>query len=338
MNADPSHSSIVIAGGGTGGHLMPGLAVAEELRRAGARRIVFVGTARGIEARLVQPAGYELRLIQVGGLKGRGLGRRIATMTQLPRAIGECIRLLRECHASVVFGIGGYASGPALAAAALLRIPVVLLEVNARSGLANRWAARWAKAAAVNFPETGRDFRRAVVTGIPVRPEFFTHRGALPPPGQPVVLVFGGSQGAHALNQAVSVLPPGPYRLRHQSGAHDFIHDMAGAMAEASVVVCRAGASTLGELAAVGRAAILVPFPAAADQHQLRNAQAFAKAGAAVLLPQSELTPASLATAIEELLAQPERRRGMEAAARRFAHPDAARAIAALVLDNQKKG
>jgi UDP-N-acetylglucosamine--N-acetylmuramyl-(pentapeptide) pyrophosphoryl-undecaprenol N-acetylglucosamine transferase len=347
--------SVVIAGGGTGGHLMPGLAVAQELRRSSAR-VLFVGTARGLESRLVPEAGYELRLIGIAGLKGRGWGQRLGTLGRLPFAVAQSVGILRRAGAKVVFGIGGYASGPVLAAAALMRIPVVVLEVNAKTGLANRLAARWVKAAAVNFPETGKNFSgaRVEVTGIPVREAFFAATTAATLPGPPLVLVFGGSQGAHALNQVVSELVRSdqlPVRWRHQTGAADyaaiaaayeplgervraetFIGDMPEAMAAAEVVVCRAGASTLGEIAAAGRAAILVPFPAAADQHQLCNAQAFARAGAAVLLEQRTLTSATLAEAITKLLNDGGLRQAMAKAARGFAHPRAAEQIAALIL------
>lgn len=341
--------TIVIAGGGTGGHLMPGLAVARALTP---QRPVFIGTARGLEAKLVPAAGFELRLIRIGGLKGGGWTRKARTLARLPGAVAASARLLRELRAGVVLGIGGYASGPVLAAAALLRVPVVLLEVNARTGMANRWAGRWARMAAVNFPETAHDFRHAVVTGIPVRKEFLGLPPAEPQPA-PLVLVTGGSQGAHALNEAVRAMAPkAPFRIVHQTGTADaaacaaayaalggratsaaFLEDMPAAMAQADLVVCRAGASTLGELAAARRAAILVPFPGAADQHQLRNAEALAAAGAAVLLEQRELTPERLAAECASLLAAPERLAAMRESVGKFAHPDAAERIAALVRD-----
>ncbi|MGH9467154.1 MAG: undecaprenyldiphospho-muramoylpentapeptide beta-N-acetylglucosaminyltransferase [Terriglobales bacterium] len=345
--------NIVIAGGGTGGHLMPGLAVARALRDRGAGDITFVGTARGLEARLVPEAGFRLRLISISGLKSGGKLRRLGSVLQLPGAVGQSARILRQTGAKVVLGIGGYASGPVLAAAALLRVPIVVLEVNAQTGLANRLAARWVRVAAVNFPETARDFRRAEVTGIPVRAEFFQAREEATPP---LVLVFGGSQGAHALNQATQVMTPRVgFRILHQTGERDyasvaaayaglgarvravpFIGDMAGAMGEAAVVVCRSGASTLGELAAARKPAILVPYPAAADQHQLRNARAYARAGAAMLLEQAELTPASLERAVAELLADPQRREKMRAALAPFAHPGAAEAIADMVAQHMR--
>src|SRR6185437_4162436 len=278
--------TIVIAGGGTGGHLMPGLAVARALAP---ERPVFIGTARGLEAKLVPAAGFELRLIAIGGLMGTGWRRQTRTLARLPAAVAASARILKEVRAGVVLGIGGYASGPVLMAAGLMRVPIVLLEVNARTGMANRWAARWAKVAAVNFPETARDFRRAEITGIPVRKEFFSLPMPAPNP-LPLVLVTGGSQGAHALNQAVRAMAPSvSFGILHQTGTSDaaacasayaalggrvsataFLDDMPAAIAQADLVVCRAGASTLGELAAARRPAILVPFPGAADQHQLR--------------------------------------------------------------------
>jgi UDP-N-acetylglucosamine--N-acetylmuramyl-(pentapeptide) pyrophosphoryl-undecaprenol N-acetylglucosamine transferase len=342
---------IVIAGGGTGGHVMPGLAVARELRAAGAA-VTFVGTARGLEARLAPAAGFELRLITIGGLKSGSAARRLRTLGQLPAAVWQGARILRETRAQAVLGIGGYASGPVLAAAGLMRVPAVVLEVNARSGLANRLAARWVRAAAVNFAETARDYRHAVVTGIPVRAEFF--RAAEQAPDEPpLVLVTGGSQGARAINAGVGAMAPQVgFRILHQTGAAEaeaiargyealggraraaaFLEDMAAAMAAASLVVCRAGASTLGELAAARRPAILIPYPAATDQHQLRNAEALARAGAARLLEQRELTPERLAAACEELLAKPEERAAMAAALGGFAHRDAAGAIARMVTE-----
>lgn len=344
MTAGATGLRVAVAGGGTGGHLMPGLAVAEELKRAGAE-VRFIGTARGLETRLVPEAGYALDLIEISGLKRSGWRRQLRSLLQLPFAVAQSGRLLRDHAINVVFGIGGYASGPVLAAAALRRLPVVVLEVNARTGLANRLARPWIKQAAVNFPATARDFRRAVVTGIPVRAEF---KGAGMERTAPFhVLVTGGSQGARVLNEAVrGMQPPSDYSVLLQTGREaatgegggagwlqvaDFVTDMANEMARASVIVCRAGASTLGELAATGRAAILVPFPGAADQHQLHNAEAYAAAGAAVLLEQSELTPGRLQSEIERLLGDRDRRTAMEHAVRRFAHPAAAANIAALV-------
>lgn len=364
--------TFVIAGGGTGGHLIPGLAVAGELRARGAGRILFIGTERGVEAKLVPAAGYDLHLIAVGGLKNVGWRSVARTLSALPRAVLDCRRVLRASGAAAVLGVGGYASGPALAAAAWLGVPIVVLETNAQTGLANRLAARWVRTAAVTFPQTARDFPRAVVTGVPVRDAFFH----LPPPvahTPPVVLAFGGSQGARAVNDAL-LAAAGIWdakgwvvHLIHQTGAreynrvldayrqagltvgagqagtarmsgggfrvelHPFIEDMAAAMERAEVVISRAGASSLAELAAAGRAAILIPFPGAADDHQRRNARAYATAGAAAVIDQSELDGARLAAAVEALAGSPPRRAAMEAAARAWARPGAAAALADLL-------
>lgn len=345
----PAAATIVLAGGGTGGHLMPALAVARELAAAGAR-VVFIGTARGLETRLVPEAGFELRLIAIAGLATGSARGRLRALAQLPGAVAASGRLLAELRPQTVLGIGGYASGPVLAAARLARIPLLLLEVNRDPGLANRWAARWARASAVNFAETARVLPRAQVTGIPVRPEFFA-LGAAPLPADGI-LVTGGSQGARALNDAVRALAPGlQHPLLHQTGPRDldacaaayastegraralaFIPDMAAAMAQAALVVARAGASTLGELAAARRPAILIPLPTAAGQHQLRNARAYAATGAAIVLEQRDLTPARLAVEMNALLASPARLAAMRAAAP-AANPSAAAAIAQMVLE-----
>lgn len=364
---------MIIAGGGTGGHLMPGLAVARELMAQGAGRIVFVGTERGVERTLVPAAGFDLELIQIGGLKGAGWRKTWRTLRALPKAVMQCRRILRETQAPVVLGIGGYASGPMLLAAARARRRLVLLEINARAGLANRIAARWADAAAVTFPETARELRRTVVTGVPVREEFFRVGAWATEAATPArLLVFGGSQGARAINEAMVAAARiwnakgMEIAVTHQTGGGEynrvlasyrqaeiavtempeagleedgkgitvrpFIDHMAEAMGRAALIVCRSGASTLGELAAAGRPALLIPFPAAADQHQLRNARAYEGSGAAAVLEQRELTGERLAAEVEALLAAPERRRAMAAAIRAWARPGAAAAIANLVL------
>lgn len=356
-------TTVAIAGGGTGGHLIPGLAVAAELRARGIGRIVFIGTPRGVETRLVPAAGFDLHLINVSGLKNVGWRAAARALMALPAAILASRRILRDAGAGVVLGIGGYASGPALAAAANLKIPIVVMEVNAHTGLANRLAARWVRRAAVNFPATARDFPHAVVTGVPVRDAFF-HLD--PPLAQepPVILAFGGSQGARAINDALLAAArtwnAKGWRatLIHQTGTreynrildayrqaglsasselrvevHPFIEDMAAAMARAELVISRSGASTLAELAAAGRPAILIPFPGAADQHQLRNARAYEQAGAAIVIEQAQLAGERLAAEVEGLMAAPARRAALAAAARGFARPHAAATIADLVLD-----
>jgi len=344
----------VLAGGGTGGHVIPALAIARELQLRYAAEVLFVGTARGIENRLVPAAGFELKLINVGALKNVTLATRARTLLGLPMSILHSRRILREFQPDVVIGVGGYASGPAMLAAILSRIPTLAFEPNLVPGFANRAVGKVVSAAAVHFPETARYFRNARVTGVPVRPEFFQVRPK--PSGEgATLLVFGGSQGAAAINRVtVAALPSiaeqlPQLRIVHQTGerdhnqareaysrstlraeVHPFIYDMPGAFAQADLLLCRSGASTVAEIAASGRPAIFVPFPRAADNHQLRNAEALEKAGAAVVIPESQLTPEVLVSKLQELFRDRARLEQMSAAARKLAHPQAAAEIATL--------
>jgi UDP-N-acetylglucosamine--N-acetylmuramyl-(pentapeptide) pyrophosphoryl-undecaprenol N-acetylglucosamine transferase len=353
---------VIFAGGGTGGHVIPALAIADELRARCSAQILFVGTARGIESRLVPAAGYELRLINVGALKKVSLATRLKTLFALPRAILAAGRLLKEFRPDVVVGVGGYASGPAMLAAVVARIPTLAFEPNRVPGLANRLVGRLVSAAVVQFGQTCRYFANCHVTGVPVRRAFFDigKSPASPTsrtPRPPTLLVFGGSQGAHAINSVLLAALPellnrAPnLRLIHQTGEPDydaaqaaylasgmaaevfpFIQDMPGFFARADLVVCRAGANTVAELAAARKPAILVPFPQAADDHQRRNAEALEQAGAGILLPQDKLTPERLAALAGSLLKDPARLQQMSEAAGKLAHPDAAAEIAALAM------
>ena len=346
---------VLIAGGGTGGHIIPALAVARELVARHQAEIVFVGTARGLETRLVPEAGFPLRLIDVGPLKNVSLLTRARTMARLPMSIFDCGQIIGEFSPGVVFGVGGYASGPAMAAAVLRKVPAMAFEPNAMPGLANRLVGKRVRAAAVNFPGAAGWFRNAEVTGIPVRPEFFS----LEPPASapPHLLIFGGSQGARIFNthlpQVVGPLleaVPG-LTVLHQSGLRHieatqeayeasgadparwqvraFLDDMPARFAQAHLLLSRSGASTVAEEAAAGKPALLVPFAAAADDHQRRNAEAMVAAGAAVMLTETEmLEPNKLLNALVELLAAPDHLVRMAAAARTQAHPDAAARIA----------
>ncbi|MHB8736303.1 MAG: undecaprenyldiphospho-muramoylpentapeptide beta-N-acetylglucosaminyltransferase [Terriglobales bacterium] len=352
----PVPHSVLIAGGGTGGHVIPGLAVARALQELGVEHIAFLGTQRGLESKLVPAAGFPLHLIRISGLKNLGLRAKLRTSVALPGAVVQSRRVLKQCAAEVVLGIGGYVSGPALIAACW-QTPVVVLETNAKTGLANRLARSWVRVAAVNFPETAKDFRHAVITGVPVREEFFDIPAARHE-GLPTILAFGGSQGARILNDTLPEVArllqhqEWHFRLIHQTGSSDveavreryraygveqvevtaFLDDMPAAMAAADLVVCRSGASTLGELAAAGRAALLIPLPGAADQHQLRNARAYEAAGAAAVLEQTAVTPLRLAEVLQNLLREPHKLRAMEAAVRLFGRPKAAHTIARLVI------
>jgi UDP-N-acetylglucosamine--N-acetylmuramyl-(pentapeptide) pyrophosphoryl-undecaprenol N-acetylglucosamine transferase len=344
----------ILAGGGTGGHVIPAIAIAQQLKKDYGADLLFIGTPRGIENRLVPAAGFELRRVEVGALKNVSLATRLRTLFDLPRAVWRSRHILSEFRPDIVIGVGGYASGPTLLAAVLRGIPTMAFEPNFVPGFANRVVVPFVKAAAVHFPETGRYFRRSEVTGVPVRAAFFAASACNENPA-PTLLVFGGSQGAHAINQVVMESAtelqsriPG-LLIIHQTGdrdyndaqtayaklgvaveVHRFIDDMPAMFARASLLICRSGASTVAEVTAAGKPAILVPFPAAADDHQKRNAEALAKAGAAVMLEQSKLTRQSLIETVSSLLCDRARLEKMSEAARKMAHPDAAARIAAM--------
>ena len=352
---------VMIMAGGTGGHVFPALAVAGILRER-RREVVWLGTRRGIEARLVPAAGYSIEWIEVEGLRGKGIAGWLLAPWSLARALWQARRALRRQRPGVVLGCGGFVSGPGGIAARLAGIPLVVHEQNAIVGMTNRWLARFAARVAEGFPGSFAPGRRAVHVGNPIRREI----AALPPPGErfagrggPLQLfVFGGSQGAAALNrllpEAIAALAaPARPRVLHQSGTRDceattaayrrlgieadvraFIDDMAGAYGTADLVVSRAGALTVAELAAAGIASILVPFPAAVDDHQAKNAGWLVHAGAARVVPEHGLTAARLAQHLSDLLAQG--RAGllaMSEAARSIAITDAAERVAALCLE-----
>ncbi len=340
----------VIVGGGTGGHVIPALAIGRELRERYSAELIFIGTSRGIETRLVPQAGFDLRLLQVGALKNVSLARRARTLTDLPRAVLTCRSIFADFRPQVVIGVGGYASGPGMLAAILSRIPTLAFEPNLVPGFANRMVARCVSAAAVHFEETKRLFRNARVTGVPVRQQFFNiPQRRFSPPGS--LLVFGGSQGARVLNQTmidgIARWKELGIRVVHQTGERDFekvdaaykqagfparirkfIDDMPSAFADADVLLCRSGASTVAEITAAGKPAIFVPFPFAADDHQLKNAEALQQAGAGRLIPEKSLNAETLTAAVVELLSSPATLNSMATRARALAHPDAGREIA----------
>jgi UDP-N-acetylglucosamine--N-acetylmuramyl-(pentapeptide) pyrophosphoryl-undecaprenol N-acetylglucosamine transferase len=334
----------------------------------------FVGTARGLETRLVPEAGFPLELIRVGQLKNVSVATRLRTLVDLPLGVMRCVKLVRSFRPDVVVGVGGYASGPAMMAAILLRVPTLAFEPNAAPGLANRLVGKWVSAAAVNFEETRRYFRGARVTGIPVRREFFAigERGEAASTNEATrvvrLLVFGGSQGARIFNEVMPRMAKGlmeevpGLRILHQAGAKfaepvvaayeaggadatrwevaAFLDDMPRRFAEADLILCRSGASTVAELAAAGKAAVLVPLPTAADNHQLKNAEVFAAAGAAELRVQSSdaAMESFLASDLSALLLDPVRRREMSRKVRGLAHPDAVRVIGEMVAGLVKVG
>lgn len=352
---------VIIMAGGTGGHVFPALAVAGVLRQR-RREVVWLGTRRGIEARLVPAAGFAIEWIEVEGLRGKGLARWLTAPLTLARALWQARSALQRRRPGVVLGCGGFASGPGGIAAWLAGTPLVIHEQNAVVGLTNRWLARFAVRVAEGFPGSFARQHRAVYVGNPIRPEI----ARLAPPreryagrnGPMYLFVFGGSQGATALNrllpEAIAALPQALRpRVLHQSGTRDcdstaasyrglgieadvraFIDDMAAAYAAADLVVARAGALTVAELAAAGVAAILVPFPAAVDDHQTRNASWLAGAGAAHVVAERGLTPARLAGELGPILSAGRARLlAMAEAARSVAITDAAERVAALCLE-----
>ena len=336
---------------------MPGLAIARELRDAHGAEVRFVGTARGLETRLVPEAGFALDLIEVGQLKNVSLKIRARTLTNLPLGILRCMRLLRTYRPHVVVGVGGYASGPGMLAALLLRVPTLVYEPNAMPGLVNRFVGKYVSAAAVSFQTTKHFFRHATITGVPVRQAIFAIE-PLPANAPPRLLITAGSQGARIFNDfmpqiAAALLDAIPgLTLLHQSGPQAFeavaqayadagigpertavcafIEDMPVQYAQASLVLARAG-STVAELAAAGKPSVLVPLPTAADDHQRRNAEVFDHAGAAMMLLQPGLTPDKLLAALAHLLQDPAHLAEMGRAARTLALPGAVERIANLV-------
>jgi len=344
-------ANFVLAGGGTGGHIIPALAVARELRRRG-HHVSFVGTTRGLEAKLVPAEGFELKTIEIGGLNRVGLRQRLTTLFQLPISTMASRKFV--AHASAIFSMGGYVAGPPVIAALLARTPVVVMEPNAIPGFTNRKIARFVARALISFPETARFFPpgRTELTGVPVREEFFQ---IAPKPRTHAlhILITGGSQGSRTLNQAARQSWPlfqksaMPVRIVHQTGRtnHEeiaadfartgldgevvpFISNMPDAFAAADLIICRSGAGTVAELAAAGKASILVPFPFAADDHQSHNAEAMQRGGAGRVIRDAEMTGEKLFAAVTEITQSPGTLEQMGVSARKLAKPGAARRAA----------
>ncbi len=359
--------TLMIAGGGTGGHIYPAIAIAREyLSQDPARKVVFVGTEKGLEKTIVPKAGFPIEFIEVGGLKGKGGLDLLRNLARLPLGFIQAWRIVSRHNPSAVLGVGGYSSGPVLAAAALRRIPTIIHEQNAYPGLTNRLLARLVRAVAVAFAEALPRLRRSdgVVTGNPVRAEFFELSAARPASaaGKRRLLVFGGSQGSRVLNDAMTgallflgrvkdsleiVHQTGPGELdkvvtAYKSSAFPdarvvaYLDPIASEIAAADLVVCRAGAMTIGELAAIGRASILIPFAAATNNHQELNARVVESAGGAIVVTESELTPEKLGLAIAGIINDPERSAQMGAAARTQSSPDATKKIVDLIQRIQR--
>ena len=354
---------VLIAAGGTGGHIYPGIAVAKEiLRREPKSEVRFVGTARGLESKLVPQAGFELSIIDSAGLKNVGLIARARGLLVLPKSLRDAGKAISQFRPDVVIGAGGYVSGPVVLTAALRKLPTLVMESNALPGWTNRVLARFVDKAAVSFDAALPYFRgKAVVTGNPVRREFFEipqRKRDATGRGQFSILVFGGSQGAHAINEAMIAALPSleslkdALRITHQTGEADFemaraaylaagwgerasvrkyIDNMVAAFADVDLVVCRAGATTTAELIAAGKASLMIPFPFAADDHQRRNAEALDRAGAGRMILQQDLSGERLAQEIAKLVREPKRITAMEQAARQLARGDAAAAVVDLI-------
>lgn len=350
---------VIIAAGGTGGHIFPGVAVAREFkRRDPAIEILFVGTPRGLESRIVPREGFDLEMMQVGALKGVSTVQRVKSLARLPLSFVAAFKIIRRFRPSVVIGVGGYSSGPMLLVASLIGVPTMVVEPNAMPGFTNRVLARFVDGAALSFEDAQKYFRgRKEVTGNPVRSDFAQlkkkERGS-----KIGVLIFGGSQGAHAINsamvEALKHLAPVKDRLTitHQTGENDhdlvrrgyseagfeeadvkpFIHDMAAHFERADLLICRSGATTAAEVAAAGKAAIFVPFPFATDDHQRKNAEAFERVGAGRMIVQKELSGERLASEIARLIERPDEINRMEEASRRLGRADSAQRTVDLAM------
>ena len=342
---------VLIAAGGTGGHIYPGIAVANEIMSRDAdSEVLFVGTAKGLEKKIVPENGYQLSLIDSAGLKNVGLAGKIKGLAVLPKSFLEARRIIRQFRPHVVVGAGGYVSGPVLLMAAIMGVPTLVMDSNALPGFTNRRLAMFVDQAALTFDEALPYFgKKGVVTGNPVRKEFFDVEAKLRTKDVHV-LIFGGSQGARAINNAMiaALASLGKYEtnltITHQTGEADFenikaayadtafsaadvrafISDIFVEFGKSDLVICRAGATTCAELAAAGKASIMVPLPTAADDHQRKNAEALEKAGAAKMILQSELSGESLASEISALIDSPDKITGMETAAKALGRADAA--------------
>ena len=353
--------TLMIGGGGTGGHIYPAIAIAQEFMARGPnRRVVFVGTEYGLEKTIVPRAGFPLEFISVGGLKGKGPVDLIRNVVRLPFGLLQAWQLVGKYRPSVALGVGGYSSGPVLLAAKLRGVPTAIHEQNAFPGVANRASAKFVTAVAIAYPDAAARLKRsdAVVTGNPIRKEFFTtpdrrSGGA----GRRRLLIFGGSQGSRVLNDAMTAALLFLAKLRgrleivHQTGAKNlepvreayrtsafsdarvvpYLDPIADEIAAADVVVCRGGAITIGDVAAIGRAAILVPFAAATHNHQEINARVVEKAGGGIVITESQLTPERLASAISAIVDDPPRAARMGAAVHSLAAPDATKKIVDLL-------
>ncbi len=347
---------IIIAGGGTGGHLFPGIAIAEEiLGRGNTNKVIFIGTKKGIENRMLGNLGYELQKIDIEGVKGRGLKALMKVIYQIPHSMWQSRQILKRFCPDFVIGVGGYASGPAVITARLLGIPTAIAEQNAVPGITNRILSKFANIIFVTYAQTKDCFpqSKVIVSGNPVRKVFAVRRAQEQQEKQfRQLLIFGGSQGAAAINKNVIEMMPllqkmkDKLRVLHQTGDREvemvkeaylrhglkaevtsFIVNMADAYAAADLIICRAGATSLAEITAAGKAAILIPYPWAANDHQTKNAQVMDSAGAAVVINEHEVNGENLFVIIEDLLADKQKLRQMEEASAKLGNIKAAAKI-----------
>jgi UDP-N-acetylglucosamine--N-acetylmuramyl-(pentapeptide) pyrophosphoryl-undecaprenol N-acetylglucosamine transferase len=353
---------VLIAAGGTGGHIYPGIAVAKEvMRRDAESKVSFVGTSRGLETKIVPGNGFELFLINSAGLKNVGLLGKLKGLLILPKSFLEARRIIKDFSPDVVVGAGGYVSGPVLLMASLMRVPTLVMDSNALPGFTNRRLAPFITKAALTFEDALPYFgKKGIVTGNPVRKEFFEIEPKVR--GEKLnLLIFGGSQGARAINNAMigalKNLPHERLQITHQTGEADFekireeynragfgdaaqvkpyISNMVEEFARTDLIICRAGATSCAEIAAAGRAAIMVPLPTAADDHQRKNAEALEKVGAAKMILQKDLSGEVLAKEINDLINSREKISAMEIAAKRLAKADAAEVTVNLIEDLAK--
>ena len=349
---------VLFAGGGTGGHIYMAVALAKEIeRREWDTQILFVGTRRGVEEKVLPALGFQLRTINIGGLKGVGLWRAAVSLLQFPGSLLASRRIINEFSPSIVVGLGGYSSGPVMLAGKILGLPSLLIEPNVHPGLANRIVGRWVDRAAVAFQETAQWFgEKACLTGIPVRPEFQTIKTEVSYQGPLRLLIFGGSQGSHPINrlvcEALPFLTRGEVSIVHQTGlpdyfsvkkAHeacrfeseviDFIQDMPSYFSRSDLILSRSGASTVAEIAAAGRPSLLIPLPHAADDHQRKNARALADQKAARVLEQKETNGRELAELIMQLAADRAGLQRMAEASKKLARPTSRELIVELMKD-----
>ena len=346
---------IVIAGGGTGGHLFPGIAIAEEiLARGDNHKVVFIGTKKGIEHRMLGQLGYELQEIDVEGVKGRGLKALINAAYQIPHSMWQSRQILKRFCPDVVIGVGGYASGPVVVAASMMRKPTAIAEQNAMPGITNRILSRFANLIFVTYAQTQEWFpqSKVIVSGNPIRKVFAVRRAGAKVKQYRQLLIFGGSQGAAAINKNVIAMMPQLQKMKdklhvlHQTGDREleivkqaykqyglevqvtpFIINMADAYAQADLIICRAGATSIAEITAAGKAAILIPFPFAANDHQTKNAEVLDSAGAAVIIKEHELTGENLFGVIDDLLSNRKKLLQMEEASAKLGNMKAAAKI-----------